>query len=57
MPQKCRLAVPTLREPEAVGNTLNVDVNQQVLGELSGGNSLPNVLLRETCTDGNLGEE
>ena len=37
--------VPTLREAEAAGNTLDVDVDQQLLSELAGGDSLPNILL------------
>jgi len=32
--------VPTLQEAEAAGNTLNVDINQQLLGESAGGDSL-----------------
>jgi len=39
------MAVPTLQEAEAAGNTPHVDVNQQLLIESAGGNSLPNVLL------------
>ena len=41
-PQKPRPAAPTLREAEAAGNTSDVDVEQQLLGELAGGNGLPN---------------
>jgi uncharacterized protein YbaR (Trm112 family) len=44
-PQKPRPAVPTLQESEAAGNTLDVDEDQQLLIELAGGNSLPNVPL------------
>ena len=48
-PQKPRLAVPTLREAEAAGNTsdvdVDVDVDQQLLIELAGGDSLPDVPL------------
>jgi hypothetical protein len=40
-PQKPRPAAPTLREAEAAGNTLDVDVEQQLLGESAGGDSLP----------------
>jgi len=35
--------MPTLQEAEAAGNTSDVDVDQQLLGELGGGNSLPDV--------------
>jgi len=34
--------VPTLQEAEAAGNTSNVDINQQLLGESAGGDSLRN---------------
>jgi hypothetical protein len=48
-PQKPRLAVPTLQEAETAGNTsgvdVDVDVDQQLLSESAGGDSLPNVLL------------
>ena len=44
-PQKPRLAVPSLRQAEAAGNTLDVDVDHQLLGESAGGNSLPDVPL------------
>jgi len=44
-PQKPRTAALTLREAEAAGNTSDVDVEQQLLGELAGGNSLPDVPL------------
>jgi len=40
-PQKPRPAAPTLREAEAAGNPSDVDVEQQLLGESAGGNSLP----------------
>jgi hypothetical protein len=46
-PQKPRPAAPTLREAEAAGNTSDVDVEQQLLGELAGGNSLPIVPLSD----------
>ena len=45
MPKKPRPAAPTLREAEAAGNTSDVDVDQQLLGELAGGDSLPDVPL------------
>jgi hypothetical protein len=44
-PQKSCLAVPTLREAEAARNTSDVDVNQQLLIELAGGDSLSDVPL------------
>jgi hypothetical protein len=44
-PQKPRAAAPTLREAEAAGNISDVDVEQQLLSELAGGDSLPNVRL------------
>jgi hypothetical protein len=44
-PQKPRPAAPTLREAEAAGNTSHVDVEQQLLGQSAGGNSLPDVPL------------
>jgi len=44
-PQKPRPAVPTLRQAEAAGNTSDVDVDQQLLIESAGGDSLPNVPL------------
>jgi len=43
--QKPRPAVPTLREAEAAGSTLHVDVDQKLPGESAGGDSLHNVLL------------
>jgi hypothetical protein len=46
-PQKARPAVPTLREAEAAGHSseVNVDVNvdQELLIESAGGDSLPDV--------------
>jgi len=44
-PQKPRPAVPTLRESEAAGNTSDVDVNQQLLIESAGDDSLSDVPL------------
>jgi hypothetical protein len=41
MPHKPRPAARTLREAEAAGNTLDVDMEQQLLGESAGGDSLP----------------
>jgi len=35
--------VPTRREAETAGNRSDVDVDQQLLGESAGGDSLPNV--------------
>jgi hypothetical protein len=40
-PQKPRPVAPTLREGEAAGNTSDVDVEQQLLGKLAGGDCLP----------------
>jgi hypothetical protein len=42
-PQKPTLAVPTLREAEGGGDTMDVDVDQQLLIESAGGDSLPDV--------------
>jgi hypothetical protein len=44
-PQKPRPGAPTLREAVAAGNTLDVDVEQQLLGQSAGGDSLPDVPL------------
>ena len=44
-PQKPRQVVPTSREAEASGNTSDVDVNQQLLIELAGVESLSDVPL------------
>ena len=41
-PQEPRPAAPTLRQDEAAGNTSNVEVEQQLLGEWAGGDGLPN---------------
>jgi hypothetical protein len=64
--------VPTLPEAEAAGNTLDVDVDQQLLIESAGGDSLPDVPLPDVsfsdvplpdvpvpdaCPDGPVGEE
>jgi len=71
-PQKPRPAAPTLREAEAAGNTSDVDVEQQLLGESAGGDGLrdgplpdvplpdvplPGVPLPEERPDGSVGEE
>jgi hypothetical protein len=40
-PQKPRPVVPTLREAEAARKTLDVNVEQQLLGKSAGGDSLP----------------
>ena len=61
-PQKPRPAVPTLREAEAAGNTSDVNVNQQLLSESAGGDSLCDVPLHdaplsEARLDGSVGEE
>ena len=42
-PQKPRPAAPTMREAEAAGTTLDVNVEQLLLGESAGGDSLPDV--------------
>ena len=60
--QKPRPAVPTQREAEAAGNTSDLDVDQQLLIESAGGDSLPDVPLPdvplpETRPDGSVGEE
>jgi len=61
-PQKPRPAVPTQREAEAARNTSDVDVDQQLLIESAGGDSLPDVPLPdvplpEARPDGSVGEE
>jgi len=61
-PQKPRPVAPTLREAEAAGNTSDVDVDQQLLIESAGGDSLPDVPLPdvplpEARPDGSVGEE
>jgi len=72
-PQKPRPAAPSLREAEAAGNILNVDVEQQLLlGESAGCDGLPDgplpevplpdvplsdVPLPEARPDGSVGEE
>jgi hypothetical protein len=40
-PQEPRPAAPTQQDAEAAGNTSDVDVEQQLLGESGGGNGLP----------------
>jgi hypothetical protein len=62
MPQKPRPAVPTQREAEAAGHTSDVDVDQQLLIESAGGDSLPDVPhpdvpLPKARPDGSVGEE
>jgi len=61
-PEKPYLAVPTLQDAEAAGNTWDVDVDQQLLGESADGDSLPEVPLHdvplpEAPPDGSVGEE
>jgi len=61
MPHKPCPAAPTRRGAEAAGDTSDVDVDQQLLGESAGGDSLPifplphvalpNVPFPETCAD------
>jgi len=45
MPQQPRQEVPTLQEVEAARNTSDVNVEQQLLGALGGGDSFPDVPL------------
>jgi len=47
MLQKPRPAVPSQREAVAAGNTSDVDVDQQLLIESAGGDSLPDVPLHD----------
>ena len=64
--------MPTLREAEAAGNTSDMDVDKQLLGQSPGGDSLPDALLPDiplpdiplpdvplpgARLDGSLGEE
>jgi len=56
-PQKPHPAVPTLQEAEAAGNTSYVDVDQQLLCESAGGDSLHNVPLTKARLDRSVGEE
>jgi len=66
-PQKPRLVVPSLRQPEELRNTLDLDVDQQLLGQSAGGDSLPDIPLPdvplpdgplpEALPDGSVGEE
>jgi hypothetical protein len=71
-PHKPHPVVPTLQEAEAARNTSDVDVDQQLLIKLAGGDSLPNVSLPdvslrdfplpnvplpEACPDGSIGED
>ena len=48
-PRKPRPAVPTHREAEAAGVTANVDLDLQLLGDLPGGDSPPDVTLPDRC--------
>jgi len=67
MPQKPRPAVPSLQQAEAARNTSDEDVDQQLLCESAGGDSLPDVPLPdiplpdvappETRPHGSVGEE
>jgi hypothetical protein len=61
-PLNPRPVVPTQREAEAAGNTTDVVVDQQLLIELAGGDSLPDVPLPdvplpEARLDSSVGEE
>jgi len=65
-PQKPCAAARTLREAEAAGNTTHLDMDQQLLGESAGGNSLshvglpdvphPDIPLPKACLDRSVGE-
>jgi len=57
MPQEPRPAVPTLQEAEAAGITSDVNVDQQLLIESAGGDSLPDVRLPDAWRDGSLVKE
>jgi hypothetical protein len=48
-PQTPRPAAPTLREAKAAGNTSDVDLEQQLLGESADGDSLPDVPLADVA--------
>ena len=66
-PQKPRPVVPSLREAKAAENTSDVDVDQQLLGYLTGCNCLadvplldaplPDVRIPEAHQDGSVGQE
>ena len=56
-PQKPCRAVPTLQEAEAAGKTSDVDVDQQLLGEMAGDNTLPNVHLPVAHPDDSGGKD
>jgi len=56
MPQEPQPAVPTLQEAEAAGITSDVDVDQQLLIESTGGDSLPDVPLPVERRDASLVE-
>jgi hypothetical protein len=45
MPLKVHAAAPNLREVDAAGNISNVNVRQQLLGEVAGGDRLSEVRL------------
>jgi hypothetical protein len=60
--QKPHTAVPTLREAETAGNTLDVDLDHILLSKLAGGDSIPyvprpDVPLPEAQQDGSVVEE
>jgi len=60
--QRHRPAVPTVREAEAARNTSHVDVDKELVGELAGGDSLPDVPLPDVHllnagSDGSVGKE
>jgi hypothetical protein len=57
MPQQLRLAVPSLGEHDAVGNTSDVDVDQQLVIKSAGGTSLPDVPLPEVHPDVTIGKK
>jgi hypothetical protein len=60
--QKHHLAVPTVQEAQAAGNTSDVDVDQHPVGELACGEHLPQVYIPNAPfpvarPDASLGEE
>jgi hypothetical protein len=67
MPHTPRLEVPSLRDAEAAGNTSDVDMDQHLLSESAGGDSLhddplpdvpqPDVPHPEACPEASVGKE
>ena len=56
-PRKPHLVVPTLRDAEAAGITMDVDVGQQLLGNSPCGDSLTDVPLPNVSLPDVVGEE